>query len=369
MAATNPIPRKLVHSGTAQPLEVKSPITPLPLGGFEIVVDGSAALKGWPTVPSTERMVITVGRGEPYETKYLISGVASTSTQSILTVPDDGVGYDGTTAQSAPAGAKVEHTISATEMAQVNSHMRSPSQHGADGDLVDQNSAQTLTNKTLTSPTINGATISGGTVTVPGMRMVPVGAIMQWPSDTIPAGWLKCDGASFNPATYPALAAVLGGTAVPNLTDVFVKGGPTNLTAQSANSKQIATANLPAHSHAGTTGNGGGHSHGFSGRTDFNGNHNHGGNYRSNYIHYRNFATSGGSGVNYTQLALLGQTVDFLNQTLPVDGNHDHGFGGTTGAVVDHTHPFTTGNTGDGTAFDVQPRHVVMQFIICATEA
>lgn len=47
---------------------------------------------------------------------------------------------------------------------------------------------------------------------------VPTGAIVGWYSTTPPAGWLRCNGASFSSGTYPRLAAVLGGTTTPNIT-------------------------------------------------------------------------------------------------------------------------------------------------------
>ena len=36
--------------------------------------------------------------------------------------------------------------------------------------------------------------------------------MIAWPSNTIPAGWLLCDGSAFSAALYPALAAVIGTT-------------------------------------------------------------------------------------------------------------------------------------------------------------
>ena len=53
---------------------------------------------------------------------------------------------------------------------------------------------------------------------------VPTGFIGIWPSTVIPAGWLVCDGSTFSAATYPALAAFLGGTTLPNIKGRFVLG-------------------------------------------------------------------------------------------------------------------------------------------------
>ena len=43
-------------------------------------------------------------------------------------------------------------------------------------------------------------------------RKIPPGTITLWPSDTIPVGWLICNGSGYATATYPALYAVIGTT-------------------------------------------------------------------------------------------------------------------------------------------------------------
>jgi microcystin-dependent protein len=45
-----------------------------------------------------------------------------------------------------------------------------------------------------------------------GTRKIPPGTIAMWPSDTIPNGWLICNGNGYATATYPALYAVIGTT-------------------------------------------------------------------------------------------------------------------------------------------------------------
>lgn len=359
MAPTD-YPQNLFHSGAAKPLTLAVALSVPASGDVTMTVTGNAAAQGWPAIPNGQKMVVTIGRGTQYEAKYLISSVSSGQDTSTLTVLAADRNYDGTTPVDSPAGTTVEHTVSATEMATINDHMRTKLAHGSDGQLVDQNSTQTLSNKTLNSSTLNDPILAGA-------RFTPVGTIVMWPSNTIPEGFLACNGQTITAQAYPELFAIIGGT-VPNLTDSFVKAGPVNLTPQSANGKKITEAQLPAHSHTGSALNAGAHTHTFSGTTSDNGAHNHGGNYRSNYIHYRNFATSGGAGagVNYTQLAILGQTVDFLYQTLPTDGYHNHTYAGTTSSHGDHGHAVTTNNTGGGEDFDVQPKHVVLQYIICA---
>ncbi len=63
---------------------------------------------------------------------------------------------------------------------------------------------------------------------------VPVGAIITWPTDTIPNGspYIECDGKAYDPAVYPELYAVLGhrygsdGTKfrVPDYRGMFLRG-------------------------------------------------------------------------------------------------------------------------------------------------
>lgn len=41
---------------------------------------------------------------------------------------------------------------------------------------------------------------------------VPTGAMVQYPWPAVPAGWLRCNGMALDPAQYPELAALCGGT-------------------------------------------------------------------------------------------------------------------------------------------------------------
>ncbi|WP_372733616.1 phage tail protein [Nocardioides sp.] len=68
------------------------------------------------------------------------------------------------------------------------------------------------------SPTVGGKTLTE--------LLRPVGELTNWIGDEAdcPAGWLICDGSSFDAGTYPKLAALLGGTTLPNFTDRFLIG-------------------------------------------------------------------------------------------------------------------------------------------------
>ena len=54
--------------------------------------------------------------------------------------------------------------------------------------------------------------------------VVPVGASMFWCGENPPDGWFEEDGATFNAAMFPALAAALGGNTLADLRGEFVRG-------------------------------------------------------------------------------------------------------------------------------------------------
>ena len=53
---------------------------------------------------------------------------------------------------------------------------------------------------------------------------VPAGIPMPWPTTTPPAGWLKCNGANFNTATFPLLAKAYPSGKLPDLRGEFIRG-------------------------------------------------------------------------------------------------------------------------------------------------
>lgn len=53
---------------------------------------------------------------------------------------------------------------------------------------------------------------------------LPVGVPVPWPSATPPAGWLKCNGATFSATAYPELAKVYSTLKVPDLRGEFIRG-------------------------------------------------------------------------------------------------------------------------------------------------
>ncbi|WP_459177387.1 phage tail-collar fiber domain-containing protein [Ewingella americana] len=57
-----------------------------------------------------------------------------------------------------------------------------------------------------------------------GQYDLPVGIPLPWPTATPPAGWLKCNGAAFDKAKYPKLAAVYPLGLLPDLRGEFIRG-------------------------------------------------------------------------------------------------------------------------------------------------
>lgn len=83
---------------------------------------------------------------------------------------------------------------------------------------------------------------------------VPTGTIMAYVGATAPAGWLMCDGASFQDNVYNAqLKALLGSTNTPDLRGLFLRGvgDATGYAGKSGPSlKTIQTDGVVAHNHA-----------------------------------------------------------------------------------------------------------------------
>ena len=52
----------------------------------------------------------------------------------------------------------------------------------------------------------------------------PAGSPIPWPSNTLPQGWLICNGQSFNKALYPELAKAYPSGTLPDLRGVFIRG-------------------------------------------------------------------------------------------------------------------------------------------------
>lgn len=85
---------------------------------------------------------------------------------------------------------------------------------------------------------------------------VPTGAVVMWMLNTVPTGWLACEGANVSRSTYAALFAVLGTTygsgdgsttfGLPDFSSKFPRGA--------ADPTTSPTGGADTHDHAGATG-------------------------------------------------------------------------------------------------------------------
>lgn len=179
---------------------------------------------------------------------------------------------------------------------------------------------------------------------------LPIGAVIAYAGATAPAGWLLCNGDSFNTETYGTLAAILGVGSTPNLTDRFVKGVASRPTTATGGSKKIGVDQLPPHNHPVTVDSGNAtHSHG--GATTTNGDHAHGLplNQRTGVF----AAGSSGTGSVY-------QSGGFNSHG---GGTHAH-YLSTDSQTAPHSHTASSSNTGGGG--DYEPQFYAMLYIIKA---
>lgn len=120
----------------------------------------------------------------------------------------------------------------------------------------------------------------------------------------------------------------------------------------------LTEAQMPAHDHAGTTGDDKtDHQHGFGGTTSEAGTHNH-----TPGTDLFMIEDAGGSGINSES------PVSFRFRTqepTSLDGAHDHDFSGVTGGInANHQHDFATDSAGGGTAHNnLQPYITFLKII------
>ncbi|ECP2788533.1 phage tail protein [Salmonella enterica] len=95
----------------------------------------------------------------------------------------------------------------------------------------DPNFATTVLNKLAEklAKDQNGADIPDPALFVKNLGLgegsaLPVGVPVPWPSATPPTGWLKCNGAAFTAAQYPALAQAYPALRLPDLRGEFIRG-------------------------------------------------------------------------------------------------------------------------------------------------
>ena len=72
-----------------------------------------------------------------------------------------------------------------------------------------------------------------------GGEGAPLGSIVGFYSTTAPAGWLACDGSTFDADKYPALAMYLGSNVLPDLRGEFLRGAGANGHANQGNGGNV----------------------------------------------------------------------------------------------------------------------------------
>lgn len=196
----------------------------------------------------------------------------------------------------------------------------------------------------------------------------PTGSIIAFAGGTAPNGWLMCNGGGYSTSTYSKLYGVIlnhyGGDGntfyVPNLTNKFIRGKASmpslgNVTG-GADSVTLATANLPSHNHSASDS---GHSHTASQTA-----HNHTAS-DSGHTHRINQTNNGA--LNYDG----GSSKVFTNGNN--DGNEYSNTGYANISISSVTPTITVntgyasvsvGYTGSGTAFNIIPTYMGLNYII-----
>jgi microcystin-dependent protein len=314
---------------------------------------------GWPD-GDVGPFYVVIDRGLATEEKVLIGSREGTT----LNISTRGV--DGSQSFAHNVGAKVEHCISATELAEANDHINKPSGvhgltaldpvagqahvatavsthaglttgvHGVGASSVASNAqvATAVSNHAAETTGVHGVGTNRVAYFMPG-------EIKMWAGAVAPPLWLFGQGQAVSRTTYAALFAAIGTTYgvgdgsttfnLPDFTDRVPMGGGVLGAAGGANSRTLATENLPSHNHS------------FSATTGSNGSHTH-------LINY-----SEATGSAYANLPRgTGTKVGDNRQAIESDGAHTHSVSGTTGSV------------GSGTAVDTTPAHQRVNFIIYA---
>jgi len=222
---------------------------------------------------------------------------------------------------------------------------------------------------------------------------VPTGCVKMYAGSTPPSSWLICDGGAVSRTTYADLFAVIGTTYgqgngsttfnVPDMRGNVVVGhnGSTYNRGSTGGSPthEITTAEMPIHSHTGTSDVGGAHSH--TGTIGSTGSHQHTGSTDYTDVSHKHKQTLGpiddknfsnvygqnppadGDGTvesgSYTDYASINHNHSFTTSSA---GSHSHSL--TIDSSTPHQHTFTTNTTGSGNAMSLMQPYIVMHYII-----
>jgi len=178
---------------------------------------------------------------------------------------------------------------------------------------------------------------------------MPVGGIILWSGATVPSGWALCNG-----QTVPKSDGT-GNTTVPDLRDKFIvaSGGAYAIGNTGGNaSNTLTVAQLPSHTHSGSTDTQGSHAHG--GGTSAIGDHQHS---LPNLGGAQAGSDNGGVGIGVSN-GYWGNTQGPTSAA----GGHSHTISTDTQGA--HAHNITVGNTGSGAAIENRPPYYALALII-----
>jgi microcystin-dependent protein len=193
-------------------------------------------------------------------------------------------------------------------------------------------------------------TVAASAASGAGGGLIPIGGIIEWPTATPPSGWLLLDGSVFSAATYPALAAILGTTTLPDhRRRVSVGAGSGGFAVGANDGAAEGSRGIAHHHHLTSTIN-----------SDTQGNHQHGnagdhfhGSLGSDYFAQTGLGLTGAAGTaRYVVSNGFSQTANAGDHTHPAAGSHQHSV--TVNA-----------DTSGGGPSDA-PSYIVLNFIIRA---
>lgn len=191
-----------------------------------------------------------------------------------------------------------------------------------------------------------------------GFDFVPIGSMVQWPTNTPPTGWVLCQGQPLSRVDYAALFNVIGTTYgngdgattfnVPDLRGRF----PLGKAAAGTGSSLAGTGGALDHTHAGGA---------ISGSTSSDGAHTH-----TAPAHTHTFTTGGPSALmNFLDGEQF--TVQPPQDDHTHSGTTDSGGGGATSSDGAHTH--AAGTLAMAATGASNPPYVVLNYIILTGRA
>jgi microcystin-dependent protein len=193
----------------------------------------------------------------------------------------------------------------------------------------------------------------------------PIGTIVCFAGQTVPLGWILCDGSEISKSEYPDLFSVIGNTygtptnssnfILPNLQQRIPlgKSNSNNLGATGGNSTiNLLTNQLPSHNHTGTTDNAGSHGH-----TATDAGHNH--TYDDAY-----FAENTGGGTNVFGTSAGTDSDNEFIYTSPAPTTSNGYASISVSSNGDHSHTFTTNSTGNGDPINIMNPYLVLNYLI-----